>query len=96
MSYWVTSQMKLSPLIFSILFAACCPSLAGQDERFVEVPWANDQTLIYDLRTVQMVQPGRFTIVHTLIDDAERMAFELNPHSPDDALSCAVRTPIQI
>jgi hypothetical protein len=66
--------MKLSPLIFSILFAACCQSMAGQDERFVEVPWANDQTLIYDLRTVHMVQPGRFTIVHTLIDDAERMA----------------------
>jgi hypothetical protein len=63
----VTSQMKLSPLIFSILFAACCQSMAGQDERFVEVPWANDKTLIYDLRTVHMVQPGRFT---ELIDKA--------------------------
>jgi hypothetical protein len=41
--------------------------MAGQDERFVEVPWANDQTLIYDLRTVHMVQPGRFT---ELIDKA--------------------------
>jgi competence protein ComGC len=28
--------MKLSPLIFSVLLIACCPSLADQNERFVE------------------------------------------------------------
>jgi hypothetical protein len=27
--------MKLSPLIFSALLIACCPSLADQNERFV-------------------------------------------------------------
>ncbi len=71
--------MKLSPLIFSVSLIACCPALAAQDERFVEFPdfGHGGQTLLYDLRTVQMIQPGRFTIVSTWIDDADRMAFEL-------------------
>jgi hypothetical protein len=70
--------MKLSlPLIFSMLLIVCCPSMAAEDARFFEFPWGYDQTLIYDLRTVHTIQPGRFTIVSTLIDDGDRMAFEL-------------------
>ena len=69
--------MKLSPLIFSVLLLACCPSSAAQDERFVEFSYVAEQTLIYDLATVRVLQPGRFTIVRTLIANANRMAFEL-------------------
>lgn len=69
--------MKLSPLIFTALLIACCSSLAEKNERFVEFSYIADQTLIYDLGTVRVIQPCRFTIVSTLIDDANRMAFEL-------------------
>jgi hypothetical protein len=69
--------MKQSPLIFLMSLLACCPSLAAQNERFVEFPLGLDQTLTFDLRTVQMVQPGRFTIVSTVMDNADFMRFEL-------------------
>jgi hypothetical protein len=69
--------MKLSPLIFSVLLITCCPSLADENERFVEFPWPGGKTRTYDLRTIQMIQPGRFTILSTLIDDADVMKFEL-------------------
>jgi hypothetical protein len=75
--YRATSQIKLSPLILSVLFIACCPSLADQNERFVEFPVPPAKTRIYDLRTVQMIQPGRFTILSSSIDDADVMKFEL-------------------
>ena len=70
--------MKLLPLICSALLIACCESLAAdQDERFVEIPFGRGQSKIYDLRTVRVIQPGRFTIVSTWIDDADRMNLEL-------------------
>ncbi len=77
--------MKLALLILSVLLLGCRLSLAGQDERFVEFSGAlalhhrptADQTYIYDLGTVHVMQPGRFTLVQTVIDDAGRMAFEL-------------------
>lgn len=59
------------------MLVACYPSLADQNDRFVEFSYIAGQTLIYDLGTVRVIQPGRFTIVSTLIDDANRMAFEL-------------------
>jgi hypothetical protein len=68
--------MKLL-LVFLMSLLACCPSLAAQNERFVEFPFGQDQTLTYDLRTVQMIQPGRFTIVRTVMDNADLMRFEL-------------------
>jgi hypothetical protein len=71
-----TTKMKL--LLVSLMsLLACCPSLAAQNERFVEFPYGLDQTLTYDLRTVQMIQPGRFTIVSTVMDNADFMRFEL-------------------
>jgi hypothetical protein len=69
--------MKLSPLIFSILIIACCPLLAAQNERFVEFEEYPAETRIYDLSTVQIIQPGRFTIRSTSIDHADVMKFEL-------------------
>jgi hypothetical protein len=68
--------MKLL-LVFLMSLLACCPSLAAQNERFVEFPFRQDQTFTYDLRTVQMIQPGRFTIVSTVMDNADLMRFEL-------------------
>jgi hypothetical protein len=71
--------MKLSPLIFSTLLIACCPSLADQNERFVEVPGCclPGKTRIYDLQTVHMIQPGRFTILSTEMDRGDLMSLEL-------------------
>jgi hypothetical protein len=64
-------------LVFLMSLLACCPSSAAQKKRFVEFPFGPDQTFTYDLRTVQMVQPGRFTIVSTVMDNADFMRFEL-------------------
>jgi len=69
--------MKLSPLVFWLLLITCSTSSADENERFVEFPWLEGKTRIYDLRTIQMIQPGRFTILSTSIDDANVMTFEL-------------------
>ena len=74
----VAFQMKLIPLAFAACLAGACPSWAGdQDERFIEFLAAAGKTRTYDLSTVQMVQPGKFTIISTNIDDAETMKLEL-------------------
>ena len=73
-----TPQMKLLPLICSMSLAASCPSWASeQQNRFIEFPSAIN-TLIYDLDTVRIVTPGRFTIISTRIDNPDVMKFELN------------------
>jgi hypothetical protein len=72
------TKLKLSPLIFAIWLVASSPSWAGdQDERFVEFPGPSGKTQTYDLSTVQMIQPGRFTIIGTSIDNADVMKLEL-------------------
>jgi hypothetical protein len=69
--------MNLSPLIFSVLLIAGVPSLAGQDDkRFIEFQ-RRGSTETYDLSTVQILQPGRFTIVSTSIDAADVMKLKL-------------------
>jgi len=63
--------------IFAAWLGAPFLSLAGnQDSRFIEFPGPND-IVSYDLRTVQMIQPGRFTIISTRIDHPDVMKFEL-------------------
>jgi hypothetical protein len=49
---------------------------AAEQDRFIEFPGDND-TMIYDLSTVQMIQPGRFTVVSTTIDNPDVMRLEL-------------------
>ena len=77
---WVvsaTTQMKQSPVISLMMLIGCFQSLAAQDnKRFVEFQ-ERVLTQTYDLSTVQMLQPGRFTIVSTQIDDADVMKLEL-------------------
>ena len=73
-------HMRLSPLICSILLVACCSAWAAdQRQRFVEFQSLGGSE-IFDLSTVQMIQPGRFTITSTAIDDADVMRLELNGH----------------
>jgi hypothetical protein len=70
--------MKSLPVIIAIWLVASCPSWAGdQETRFLEFPGGNDTTT-YDLNTVQLIQPGRFTIVSTAIDNPDVMKFKLN------------------
>ncbi|MGA7308951.1 MAG: hypothetical protein WBX05_08385, partial [Pseudolabrys sp.] len=49
---------------------------SGQAGRFLEVPGSGDTTT-FDLNTVQKMQPGRFTIISTSIDEPDVMKFRL-------------------
>ncbi len=69
--------MKLTLLVFTIMIGGSCLSWAGdQGDRFVEFQEDND-TVTYDLKTVTMITPGRFTIIETTIDHVDVMKFEL-------------------
>jgi hypothetical protein len=69
--------MKLSPLICAIWLVASCPSWAGdQEKRFLEFPRGHNTTT-FDLNTVQIVQPGKFTIISATINDPDVMKLEL-------------------
>jgi hypothetical protein len=73
----ILTQMKLSPLICTLWLLASCPSWASDEtDRFVEFSH-HGETTTYDLATVQMLQPGRFTIFSTSIDDPDVIKFEL-------------------
>jgi hypothetical protein len=73
----IPTQMKLIPLIYAAWLAASCPSWAvEQKDRFLEFRTGHG-TLTYDLSTVQMIQPGRFTIISTTIDDPDVMKLKL-------------------
>ncbi len=69
--------MKSSPLILLALAISCCPSLADENDRFIEFPEPPAKTRTYDLHSVQILQPGRFTILSTSIDDPDVLRFEL-------------------
>src|SRR5277367_616052 len=63
------TRMKSARLACVAWLVASCPSWAdSQEDRFVEFKYV-DATTTYDLSTVQMIAPGRFTIISTRIDD---------------------------
>jgi hypothetical protein len=68
--------MKLWPLICSVWLIASCPLWAADQERLIEFQGPK-QSKIYDLATVRTIQPGRFTIVGTSIDNPDVMQLEL-------------------
>jgi hypothetical protein len=69
-------RSNLSWLICGAWLAGC-PAWAGdQDGRFFEYR-LNNGTETFDFNTVQMIQPGRFTIVSTTIDDPDAIKLEL-------------------
>ena len=57
-----------------IAFSPC--RAAEQDRRFLEFPNDNNTTT-YDLSTVQIIQPGRFTVTATRIDSPDVMTLQL-------------------
>jgi hypothetical protein len=63
--------------IFAMLIVTSNRSLAGENERFVEFEEYPAKTRTYDLRSVQMVQPGRFTIRSVSVDEGDALRFEL-------------------
>jgi hypothetical protein len=67
--------LKLIVVAFAVLVGSC-PSWA-QDGRFIEFSAPGGKTQTYDMSTVQMIQPGRFTIITTSIDTPDVMKFEL-------------------
>jgi hypothetical protein len=71
------TALKLLPLVCSMWLLASCPSWADdQQKRFLEFP--NDRnTVTIDLNTVQLMAPGRFTVVLTTIDNPDVMKLEL-------------------
>jgi len=69
--------MKNVPLILiAWLFASCSSWALENQNRFIELPDDNN-TQTYDLNTVQMIVPGRFTIIKTTIDKPDVMKLEL-------------------
>jgi hypothetical protein len=63
--------------IFATWLATAFPLCAADEkDRFLEVP--SDLAInTFDLSTVQVITPGKFTIVSTMIDNPDLMRFEL-------------------
>ena len=69
--------MKKVPLILIAWLSASCSSWALEDQnRFIELSDDNNSET-YDLNTVQVIVPGRFTIIKTTIDKPDVMKLEL-------------------
>jgi hypothetical protein len=69
--------MKVSLPILIAWLAVSCPSWADeQDRRFVEFP-NSTKTITYDLSTAQLIQPGKFSVMSTTIDNPDTMKLEL-------------------
>lgn len=69
--------MKLLPLICTLWLVACCQSWASdENKRFIEFP-GNKDVVTYDLNTVQIIQPGKFTIIQTSVDNPDVMKLKL-------------------
>jgi hypothetical protein len=69
--------MKSFILICMIWLVASCPTwVSDQDKRFLEFPNKKD-TVTYDLNTVQIIQPGKFTVIETTIRNPDVIKFEL-------------------
>jgi hypothetical protein len=67
---------KLIPLVCAAWLVTSYVMASGQEKRFVEIPFLGT-TDTFDLSTVQMIIPGRFTVISTTIDDPNVMKFEL-------------------
>jgi hypothetical protein len=52
-------------------------SLAQEKKRFYEFP-SGSSTFTFDVDTMKLIQPGRFTIISTNIGDPDTIKFELN------------------
>ena len=77
----VTSRTSLLLMACSAFFVAPGPTSASEQQaRFLQVPFGEMQTATYDLSTIQIIQPGRFSIVATTIDNADLMKLEVNAH----------------
>ena len=61
-------MMSSALAMIAICMAALEPAPASAEDRFVEFH-VSGQTRTYDLSTVEMIAPGRFTISETSIDD---------------------------
>ena len=73
-----TPPAKLFLLACTIWLAApLAPRADDVPQRFLEFSAPGGKTQTYDLGTVQIVQPGRFTIISTSIDDPDVMRLEL-------------------
>jgi len=69
--------MKLFPLICAVWLIAFCPSWASdQDDHFLELKTENE-TVIFDLNTLQTILPGRIAVAGTTIDNPDVMKFKL-------------------
>jgi hypothetical protein len=71
-----TASRTLLGMIFLALAAVSTARAGDEDRRFLEFTGGGDTTT-YDLNTVQIIQPGRFTIVSATIDIPDLMRFKL-------------------
>jgi hypothetical protein len=71
-----TASRTFLGAIFLALATVSTASAGDEDRRFLKFPNGN-ATTTYDLNTVQIIQPGRFTIVSTTMNSPDVMKFEL-------------------
>ncbi len=72
-----TSPKRHSWFMVGVALAlAVAPSWAAEDTRFIEFP-SETNVDSYDMNTVQIIQPGRFSVVKTKIDNPDIMKFRL-------------------
>lgn len=73
----IPKRADLISLICAVLVFGNCPVTAlDQGNNFLEIP--NDvNTYTYDLSTLHIIHPGRFTIVFTVIDHPDVMKLQL-------------------
>ena len=75
------SRTVLLVLACSVFFVRLGPTSADEIQAaFFRVPFGDMQTATYDLSTVQIIQPGRFSIVATTIDNPDLMNLEVKAH----------------
>lgn len=72
--------MKSTTAVLAILLTAtsCAEAVWAQQQQgaFVEVPTSRNSTT-FDLRSLQMIQPGKFTIIETVIDNPDVLRLRL-------------------
>lgn len=71
---WITSLIAMVSVGLTLGTSA---SRAGQGKRFLQLRFDAESTVTFDLATVQILQPGRFTIIATTMDDPDVMRFKL-------------------
>ena len=74
MTHGLESVVRYAILLVLLVIAG--QASASAQSRWVEIDY-NDRTTTYDLTTVYMIEPGKFTILERTVDHSDVMRFSL-------------------